>query len=91
MTHLALAALGVGPVLVLHLPADAHQVGLHDLILDAVQALLADVSLLAGSDDGGGDCAPGPAKSQPPFLIPKIPYPPPLSVSGRPPPQSWKT
>ena len=30
---LALAALGVGPVLVLHLAGDAHQVGLDDVVL----------------------------------------------------------
>ena len=38
--HLALAALGVHPVLVLHLARDAHQVGLHHLVLDGRQALL---------------------------------------------------
>ena len=38
-SHLALAALGVGPVLVLHLAGDAHQVGLDDIVLDGVQAL----------------------------------------------------
>ena len=30
---LALAALGVGPVLVLHLAGDAHEVGLDDVVL----------------------------------------------------------
>jgi hypothetical protein len=56
--YLALASLRVHPVLVLHLAGDALEVGLHDGVLDALQPLLPEVSLLAAGDDfegrGGG-------------------------------------
>uniref|UniRef100_A0A1J3D9J6 Uncharacterized protein n=3 Tax=Noccaea caerulescens TaxID=107243 RepID=A0A1J3D9J6_NOCCA len=46
---LALAALGVPPVLGLHGLGAAHQVQLDGLILDGVQTLLVDVDLLAAA------------------------------------------
>jgi len=49
---LALAALGVPPVLLLHVAGAAHQVLLHHIVLDAVQALGADVNLLTARSHG---------------------------------------
>lgn len=61
--YLALASLGVDPVLVLHLPADSHQVGFDNFVLDAVQTLLRNIDLLAACDDGCRDGAPAPASN----------------------------
>eukprot|EP00983_Pelagomonas_calceolata_P010830 349939-Pelagomonas_calceolata.AAC.3 len=51
-SYLALAALGVPPVLLLHVAGAAHQVLLHHIVLDAVQALGADVNLLTARSHG---------------------------------------
>ena len=63
--YLALASLGVSPVLVSHLAGDAHQVGLHDGVLDGLKTLLLDVGLLAvGGNDIASNGSTAPAQSK---------------------------
>jgi len=50
-THLALAARGIKPVLLLHGLRLAHQVQLDNFVVNGVKALLADVNLLTAGDN----------------------------------------
>ncbi len=54
-THLALAAGGVNPVLLLHGLRLAHEVELDSLVLDRVKTLLADINLLTVGNDNSAD------------------------------------
>ena len=59
---LALAALGVNPVLLEHGIRLAHQVELDNLVLDGVEALLANINLLATGNNDSVDTLAGTAK-----------------------------
>ena len=63
-TNLALAALGILPVLALHGLRHAHEVLLNGRVLDLVKALLLEVDLLAGGDDGAVDGGAAAAKGK---------------------------
>jgi len=63
-THLALAARGVGPVLLLHALRLAHEVQLDDLVVDGVQALLGDVDFLAAGNHDGAQVLAGAAEEK---------------------------
>ena len=69
-THLALASLGVLPVLLLHGVRHTHEVLLHSRVLYAVHALLKDIYLLSlVGVDGDVDGSPAPVQSTRPGLI----------------------